>query len=127
MSKDDPDKPVTIKLDPGDIFELELTDPDGEVTVYHVAASAASTRPEALAIIKIGEEFKEKDDRTIYTWAHDDEPIVPRISEKGVAESTLKALAKFEYQTRETAKSHRRQVWMWLIGLVAAAAIAWAL
>lgn len=94
----------------------------------HTLNSVSSVAPlvEQTSILSLEETFKGLRDAELHVYAHDDQPIGPRVGITSVAEPTLKALANFE---RERRGRISERTW-WIVGstilaIVAALVGAW--
>ena len=111
MSKT-PDGGVNIEVP---VARMKITGHPPTVRVYEASAAVATTTTERDAILELGPIFTSLEEPVLHTLAHDGEPIGPRISNPGVPEPTLKALANFELERRRG----EREQWRWRIERIA--------
>ncbi len=100
-----PDGGVNIEVP---VDQMKITVHPPTVTAYEASAAVATTTTERDAILELGPTFTSLEEPVLHTLAHDGEPIGPRISNPGVPEPTLKALANFELERRRGERERRR-------------------
>lgn len=105
------DKNGDIKIEvPAGQMRLSSSPPEVKIRpIYETLAMVASNETEAKAIERAGGIFSDAKERDLFIYAHDEEPVGPRIGVEGVAESTLKTLARYEWDRRE----RRNRDWKW--------------
>ena len=86
------------------------------ITATGAAKGFAKTDAESDAYDQLGEIFAKMEDRQLYIYVHDKEPIGPRISITDVSESTISVCALWEHDHRKAKRELKRALRNKLLG-----------
>lgn len=99
-----------LRVTPLEGHAVSETSASGTLSTY-VAVGAVSPASERELVSSLEPQFAALSDATLYVWATDGLAIGPRMNVKGIPESTLKALANYERQRRETIeRQHQAEI-----------------
>ena len=104
-----PDKPDDHVLEAHSLRHVVSVSADTvELTVYEATAGVATSITERKAILEAAGVFQGLDDQMLSVYAHDSEPIGPRIGVTGAPESTLKAAAGHADEARKRCRDAKQ-------------------